>query len=193
MSEIPLPLNTPGNFRKKIEDIIHITSSQGKIYYAGCWNYRRKKCRLGFINMKTIAFWRTLIRKWTSNTYSKWTIKQTVSKFEKKKSLWLSCISQPYKSTIKSAIKIGQKTWTGVSWVIGHTSETKDEELLTANSFYEAQMFKMRYLGMELELRSRSRFWHGETLSSIPTTNTNQFKQMKMKVGYLSSTAKITD
>lgn len=69
----------------------------------------------------------------------------------------------------------------------------KDEEMLTANSLDEAQMFKMRYMGMELELRSRSHFWHGETLSSIPTTNTNQFKQMKMKVGDLSSTARITD
>lgn len=65
--------------------------------------------------------------------------------------------------------------------------------MLTANSRIEAQLFKMRYLGMELELSSRSHFWHGETLSSVPTTNTNQFKQIKMKIGDLSSTARITD
>lgn len=82
---------------------------------------KKKKYRLGFDNIKTIAFRRTLIRKWKSNTNPNEVSHRHYASL-KKESLWVNYISRPYKSTIKSAIKIGQRTWTGVSWIIGHTS-----------------------------------------------------------------------
>lgn len=43
MSEIPLPLNTPGNFRKKIEEIMRITSSQGRFIMQDAETTEEKK------------------------------------------------------------------------------------------------------------------------------------------------------
>lgn len=42
--------------------------------------------------------------------------------------------------------------------------EKESEEMLTANSHHETQMFKMRCLKMELEFKSRT----GKAQSSIP-------------------------